>query len=170
MICSQYNRLLTLEYLQTENENKYFDRKSGKIKPSDLSKHISAFANADGGAIVIGLDDNKAVEGINQFGEKKINDFINAPRNYCRPMPRYEYELIDVTNSKGEPDRILLLHISESVDQIIRTSNDLTYLTQYTGKSSGTITTRLNKLIERGLVKANGNQYDPNRYYEVILS
>lgn len=42
-------------------------------------------------------------------------------------------------------------------------------LTQYTGKSSGTITTRLNKLIERGIVKANGNQYDPNRYYEVIL-
>lgn len=128
MIGSQYNRLLTLEYLQTENENKYFDRKSGKIKPSDLSKHISAFANADGGTIVIGLDDNKIIEGVNQFGEKKINDFINAPKNCCKPMPRYEYELIDVTNSQGELDRILMLHISESVDQIIRTINDLTYL------------------------------------------
>lgn len=128
MIGSQYNRLLTLEYLQTENENKYFDRKSGKIKPSDLSKHISAFANADGGTMAIGLDDNKTIEGINQFGEKKINDFINAPRNYCKPMPRYEYELIDVLNSKGDPDRILLLHIGESVDQIIRTSSELTYL------------------------------------------
>ena len=128
MIGSQYNRLLTLEYLQAEKENKYFDRKSGKIKPSDLAKHISAFANADGGTIVIGISDNKTIEGINQFGETKINAFINAPKNGCKPMPRYEYELIDVINSKGESDRILLLHISESVDQIIRTSSDLTYL------------------------------------------
>lgn len=128
MIGSQYNRLLTLEYLRTEEENKYFDRKSGKIKPSDLAKHISAFANADGGTIVIGIGDNKAIEGINQFGESKINEFINAPRSGCKPMPRYEYELIDVINSKRESDRILLLHISESVDQIIRTSSDLTYL------------------------------------------
>ena len=128
MISSHYNRLLTPEYFQTVDENKYFDRKSGKIKPSDLAKHISAFANADGGAIAIGIDDNKTIEGINQFGEGKINDFINAPRNYCKPMPKYEYELIDVTNSKGGSDRILLLHICESVDQIIRTSSDLTYL------------------------------------------
>lgn len=128
MICSKYNRMLTLEYLQTEDENKYFDRKSGKIKPSDLAKHISAFANADGGTIVIGIDDNKNIEGINCFGETKSNNFINAPKNYCKPMPRYQYELIDVINSKGEADRILLLHISESVDQIIRTANDSTWL------------------------------------------
>ena len=74
MISSHYNRLLTPEYFQTVDENKYFDRKSGKIKPSDLAKHISAFANADGGAIAIGIDDNKTIEGINQFGEGKIND------------------------------------------------------------------------------------------------
>lgn len=128
MIGSQYNRLLTLEYLQSANENKYFDRKSGKIKPSDLAKHISAFANADGGTIAIGFDDNKTIEGISQFGEKKVNDFINAPRNYCKPMPKYQEELIDVSNSRGETDRVLLLHISESVDQIIRTSNDSTWL------------------------------------------
>ena len=128
MTGSQYNRLLTLEYLQTEKENKYFDRKSGKIKPSDLAKHISAFANADGGTIVIGVGDDKTIEGINQFGENKINNFINMPKNGCKPMPRYEYELIDVINVKGESDRILLLHISESVDQIIRTSSDLTFL------------------------------------------
>jgi len=42
------NPLLTLEYMQTEHENKYFDRKSGRIRPADLAQHISAFANADG--------------------------------------------------------------------------------------------------------------------------
>ena len=41
------NPLLTLDYMQTENENKFFDRKSGKIRPVDLAQHISGFANAD---------------------------------------------------------------------------------------------------------------------------
>ena len=37
---------------------------------------------------------------------------------------------------------------------------------EYTEKSSKTITTRLNHMIELGIVKANGNKYDPNRTYE----
>lgn len=43
-------------------------------------------------------------------------------------MPRYREEFIDITNESGKPDRILLLHIEPSIDQVIRTSNDRTYL------------------------------------------
>jgi ATP-dependent DNA helicase RecG len=43
-------------------------------------------------------------------------------------MPRYREEFVDITNEEGKPDRLLLLHIESSVDQVIRTSNDRTYL------------------------------------------
>ena len=43
---SRLNPLLTLEYMRNESENKYFDRKSSKIRMADLGPHISAFANA----------------------------------------------------------------------------------------------------------------------------
>lgn len=126
---SKVNPLLTLEYMQTEDENKYFDRKSGKIRVAELAQHISAFANADGGTLVVGISDKKRIlEGINACGNEKINEFINAPKDCCRPMPRCQEEFIDVTNAAGEPDRILLLHIEPSIDQVIRTSNDRTYL------------------------------------------
>ena len=99
MLCSKINPLLTLEYMQTESENKYFDRKSGQIKVSDLAPHISAFANADGGTLVIGISDKKrTLEGINACGEDKINELINAPKDCCRPMPRYREEYLDITN------------------------------------------------------------------------
>lgn len=65
---------------------------------------------------------------INSCGEDKINEFLNAPKDCCRPMPRYREEFIDITNEAGQPDRLLLLHIKPSVDQVIRTSNDRTYL------------------------------------------
>lgn len=126
---SKINPLLTLEYMQSESENKYFDRKSSQIRVADLAPHISAFANAAGGTLVIGISDKKkTIEGINACGEDKINEFINAPKDCCRPMPRYREEYVDVVNTKGESDRLLLLHIEASKDQVIRTSNDRTYL------------------------------------------
>lgn len=128
-IVSKLNPLLTLEYMQTESENKYFDRKSSQIRVADLAPHISAFANADGGTLVIGISDKKrTLEGVDSCGDEKINEFINAPKDCCRPMPRYREEFIDITNESGKPDRILLLHIEPSIDQVIRTSNDRTYL------------------------------------------
>ena len=114
--------------MKKEPENKYFDRKSAKIRPSDLAHIISAFANADGGTIVIGINDKGDVEGIDYAGEEKINSFVNAPKDFCRPMPIYKEEFLNVTNIDMQPDRLLLLHIYESIDQIIRTSNDYTFL------------------------------------------
>lgn len=128
-VFSSYNPFLTLEYMQTEHENKYFDRKSAKIKPSDLSPLVSAFANAEGGTIVIGISDKTLeIEGIHQYGMNKANEFIAIPKNGCKPMPYYNEEFLDVINSKGEKDQLLLLHIQPCVDQIVRTTNDSTYL------------------------------------------
>jgi ATP-dependent DNA helicase RecG len=126
---SKVNPVLTLNYMTTEHENKYFDRKSARIRVSDLAPHISGFANADGGTLVIGISDKTMeLEGINSVGEEKINSLINAPKDGCKPMPKYQEEFLEITNSKGNPDRLLLLHIFGSVDQIIRTTQDKTYL------------------------------------------
>ena len=128
-IKSKVNPILTIGYLTTEHENKYFDRKSARIKPSDIAELISAFANAEGGTIVIGISDKRmSLEGINAVGEDKINSFINAPKDCCKPMPDYQEEFIDIVNENGENDRLLLLHIRASIDQIIRTTNDSTFL------------------------------------------
>ncbi|SNU05005.1 ATP-dependent DNA helicase RecG [Lachnospiraceae bacterium] len=129
MIKSIINPTYTLEYMTTKHENKFFDRKSAKVKPSDIAPWIPAFANAEGGVLIIGISDKTMkVEGINEFGEDKINQFINLPKDHCRPMPVYKEEFIDVINCKGEPDRILLLHIEPSIDRIIYMSNDSVWL------------------------------------------
>lgn len=128
-IKSVINPLLTLDYMVTEDENKYFDRKSAKIKVSDIADLISAFANAEGGTIVIGISDKtRKIEGIKSFDMEKINNFISAPKDCCKPMPAYKEEFLDVVNVEGNADQILLLHIFASVDQIIRTNNDSTFL------------------------------------------
>lgn len=129
IIRSKVNSVLTLQYMQNEPENKYFDRKSAQINAAQLAQHISAFANASGGTIIIGISDkDHNLEGINHVGETKINEFLNAPKDCCKPMPVYQEEFIDIINEKGKPDRLLLLHIATSMEQVIRTTGDKTYL------------------------------------------
>ena len=128
-VSSAINRMLTLDYILHEKENKYFDCKSAQIKPSDLAPLISAFANADGGTIVIGVSNTtRTLEGINFVGQDRINDFISAPKDFCRPMPRYQKEFLDVVNINGAADRLLLLHIQESTGQIVRNIQERVWL------------------------------------------
>lgn len=128
-IRSKYQPFLTLDYIVNEPENKLFDRKSSKVKASDIAPIISAFANADGGTIVIGVaDKTRKIEGVNGIDSDAINNLIAAPKDVCVPMPQYKEEFLQVINDKGEQDQLLLLHIEASSEQIIRTTSGATYL------------------------------------------
>lgn len=126
---SQFQSFLTLDYIVKQPENKLFDRKSAKIKVADLASIISAFANAEGGTIVIGIDDKtRELEGIDFLGDDQVNNLIAAPKDVCLPMPQYKEEFLRIVNNKGKEDRLLLLHIEASTEQVIRTTNGSTYL------------------------------------------
>lgn len=126
---SEYQSFLTLDYIVNEPENKMFDRKSARVKSADLAPIISAFANAEGGTIVIGVSDkSREIEGIDSIGPDGINNLIVAPKDTCTPMPQYHEEFLSVVNNKGKADRLLLLHIEASPEQVIRTSNGSTFL------------------------------------------
>jgi ATP-dependent DNA helicase RecG len=56
---SKYNSKITLDSLLNEKENQFFDRKSASIKINKLAEAIIGFANADGGLIVVGIEDGK---------------------------------------------------------------------------------------------------------------
>lgn len=129
MTYSKINPLINIEYIKEKAENKYFDVKSSKIKPSDLAQHFSAFANAEGGVIIVGVSDKKRdIEGVKNLDEKKYNDFISVPKDCCSPMPNYEIETLEVKNMNGEDDEIILFHIKSESERIIRTINGSTYL------------------------------------------
>lgn len=52
--------------------------KSAKIDAKSLAIHIIAFANADSGTLVIGIEDNGDITGIEVY-EKNINELLRAP-------------------------------------------------------------------------------------------
>ena len=66
-----------IKFLVSSPENQYLERKSARIEPLDILKHLIAFANADGGSLVIGVEDNGEITGFNNSKAHKIEEFKN---------------------------------------------------------------------------------------------
>ena len=64
-----------IKFLVSSSENQYLERKSARIEPLDILKHLVAFANADGGSLVIGVEDNREITGFNTYKAHKIEEF-----------------------------------------------------------------------------------------------
>ena len=66
---------VSIDYLCNEREGQYLDRKSARIKPTEVARHLVAFSNANGGILAIGIEDNGAITGFNYDKANSINDF-----------------------------------------------------------------------------------------------
>lgn len=120
---------IDIPFITSQPESETFDCKKAKVSPSALSELISAFANTHGGTIAIGVSDRKReLEGIDAAGQEHINELLNAPLDCCQPMPQVVAAYLPITNTKGKEDRILLLHVKQSPNQIIRTRNNSVFI------------------------------------------
>ena len=74
---------MDLQEIKTRKEDQTFDCKSIQIDPKALAIPIVAFANADGGAIAIGVSDKtRKIEGVDQHTEK-LNELLRVPLDFC---------------------------------------------------------------------------------------
>jgi len=110
----------------TENQN--FERKSALIQEKDLASEFSAFANSsvEGGLVVVGIENDKNITGINFVGQEKINKLIQAQRTFC-PLAKADYKEIPITNNNGQEDRLLLFYVEFSNDKVIKLSSGNAY-------------------------------------------
>ena len=108
----------------TLKENQYFDRKSARKDDKEIAKHISAFANAAGGKLVIGIEDNGEVTGFRRNGARDIENFERAALTTCTPTPIVHRERISAVNSSGEDDSVLVLDIEPSTSHSVARMSD----------------------------------------------
>jgi ATP-dependent DNA helicase RecG len=120
--------ILPLKYIQYERENQYFDRKSARKNPKEISKHLIAFANANGGILVIGVEDDGSITGFEGVGLHKIDSFRRIPFEYLKTPARIKCEKVKVKNLNDKDDWILIYQIEPSTKRVIRSTSDDVYL------------------------------------------
>lgn len=108
--------------LLTLPEGQYFERKSGRISPKDLAIPLVAMANAEGGAIVVGLHDGM-VDGVEPA---RVNALRQAAMDHTAPpVPvSHEERVIKV----GGMSRTVLVMRVEPSDTLHSLTNGTAYL------------------------------------------
>lgn len=120
-----------LEIALELGESHYREFKSGQEGPpekkinrdikgicDDIARTLVAFANADGGELLVGVEDSGQVTGLH-FTEDKLEVLINAPKTHVHkntPLPNYKFRITEI-NGKT------ILYYS------IPKGNDFVYLT-----------------------------------------
>ena len=99
--------------LQYSTEKQTIDRKSARIYPRDFSIPVVAMANADGGYLAIGIEDDGTISGIDAY-EKNLNELLRVPFDYCAPSVAIENVTLDVIDRDGKPNHILRMHVLPS--------------------------------------------------------
>ena len=115
-----------IEELRFHTETQLFDRKSARIDPKALANLIIAFANADGGDAAIGIEDDGTITGIDGQN-KRINELLRAPLDYCVPSVSVDSEVVNCTDAKGQSNHILIMHVFPS-PQVHANQADEVYL------------------------------------------
>ncbi len=116
----------TLEELLHKKEDQTYDRKSARKDPKALSNHFVAFANADGGTLVIGIEDDFTVTGIDAYTEN-VNDILRVSFDYCKPSIRITTETIGCIDYNGNPNHLLIITIPQSSEMHANQQDDVYY-------------------------------------------
>lgn len=93
-------------------EDQWFDRKSIKIHARDLAEDLVAFANSDGGVLILGAS-NGVVEGLRRY-PSKLNEFQQAAIDHTVPPVPIKVDQRACLNSKGDIDTLVVIRIDPS--------------------------------------------------------
>lgn len=125
MSISKIDPTLTIEKLMTISESHFFDRKSARLTPKDLAHHLSAFSNASGGLVVLGIENDGTITGVSDSQE---NAFRQAAFDFLQFIPEYHIEEVSCTLYNGANGKVLLFHISPCSNEIVKLKNGEAYL------------------------------------------
>jgi ATP-dependent DNA helicase RecG len=115
------SRIINWEDLHTEF-------KLQAVHPDDLSAAIVAFANSDGGQLVIGVSNDRHVVGVT--GADKLRQYVeNVALNNCVPSISISMETVG-----GDPDSVLVVTIPKGDQRPYRTNRGVYYLRTASGR------------------------------------
>ena len=142
---------LDIQTLQQQPEGQQFDRKSFRIDAKSLAVILVAFANADGGDVVIGIEDDSRITGLNG-NDDHLNELLRAPFDFCVPSVNVEVHFIDCTDANGAPNRVLVMHVEPSMQVHANQADDAFYRV-------GDKSKKLNFEMRMQLFYAKGGRY-----------
>ncbi len=114
---SKHNSIITVDYLRSQPENQYFERKGigqDLMKPAKIAEEIIGMLNADGGILVFGISDKGEFQDLNILGAK-LNEYRKIVFDYIDPPCNVELEEIII-----EGKLIFIFHVEQDIERVFQ--------------------------------------------------
>jgi len=107
--------LTELLEIVSNGENSFVEFKRDDVAPKDLAKEVVGFLNHKGGKILLGVDDDKTIVGIQRDeSRERLEDFVmNAINRWVRPQILPSYEEVRLEDGR----RVGVLSVDMGVDK-----------------------------------------------------
>ena len=115
-----------LSFYQSNAEWQVFDRKSVRIACKDFAELIVAFANADGGEAVIGIENDGTITGVDQRMEH-LNELLRVPFDFCIPSAVSEVQLVECVDRDGRANHVAVMQIYPDLQLHTTTADEVFY-------------------------------------------
>ena len=121
------NKIELLEIVK-KGEDSYTEFKEEKVHPDKLAAEIVAFANTDGGNLIIGVSDDREILGVADMDEE-MQRIDNICANNCEPTIYSTIEKVIIDDKK-----ILIVKIPKGPQRPYRTNRGIHYIRTASGK------------------------------------
>jgi predicted HTH transcriptional regulator len=126
--------LRDLKILVMQGEGSHLEFKRKASHPDKIMKEVVAFANAGGGTLLIGVDDNLTIPGLPDADEEEYI-LEHAIAKYCYPEVKYTFETIALTSRLS----VLAYHIQPGEEKPYAVLDDFV-------NKTGTVYVRVNDM------------------------
>jgi len=115
-------------------EDLHTEFKSWPVQPERLPRALVSFANTDGGQLIIGVADDRAITGVAD-PDRVARDIDNVAANNCEPPITVIQEVLDVPRD-DEPsaaDHVVVVNVAKGDMRPYRTNQGLYYVRTTSG-------------------------------------
>lgn len=99
--------------IASKPEDHWFERKGIRVEAAALANALVGFVNADGGTVLIGVEDDGTVTGVDANPDRD-NDLRQAALDHTTPTVRHEISTIPCVNREGAADHLLVFEVPPS--------------------------------------------------------
>lgn len=92
-------KVVELRRLVTQGEGQHLEFKRKATYPDKIVRELIAFANTDGGTLLIGVDDNKTIPGV-KFPDEESMVIHNELEKHCRPGLAFHEAVIPISEKR----------------------------------------------------------------------
>ena len=117
---------MTIQEIQNCTEYQTFDRKSIRVEAKALAITIIAMANADGGKIALGVEDNGELTGVD-FNQEHLNELLRVPYDFCSPSVEISTESIEIKDSYNRKNHIIVINVAPSIQVHANQADEVFY-------------------------------------------